>query len=234
MLGARRGRTGPPPFPAGARIQLLESGLTVGPEPDPDEVYSWDDVGTAALRFEPPTVPNRPLLGSAGLRKGPQNDAAKYLVSTTALTLVKPFSVWLCLRQDAHVVNRRLFDFDANNYIAFGGTAGLYRWEQGATDLVTTTTVADGSIVQLLVQVASGTGGTSRIYLDAVEEHAIAGTATAPASRTIGILARNDGTNPSQATILGAAVWQHADNAAMVAWDRAPIHAYGAWLGAGG
>lgn len=229
----RRLVAGEPPFPPGARIKLLSSGLTVAPEPDPDEVLAWDDAGTAALRCEPPSVLTRPLLASVGGKSAVQNDGTRYLVSTSAIALVKPFTVWLCLRQDLSVINRRLFDFDTNNYIAFGTVVGRYRWEHGATDLETTTAKADGSIVQVLVHVAAS-GGTSRLYLNDAEEATVAGTATAPTSRAVALLARNDGVNPAQATILGAAVWQHADNAAQAAWDKGPLEAYGRWLGAEG
>jgi len=214
-----------PPFPTEPRIRLRGAGITESS----GDVASWDDIGSAALRFEGPTVGLRPALVAVGALSGAQTGpGGDYLASTAALQLVKPYVAWICLRVDTWVANRRILDFETSSYLAFGpSVAGTFRYEHGASDLTSTDTVADGGICQVTAVIAAS-GGTSALYVDAGAPVTLAGTAYAPVSRVVGLGATNTGTNPASTIVLEAGVWQFVDNTALAAFDLDALHAYGA------
>jgi hypothetical protein len=213
MLGARR-RMPEPPFPASPLIRLRGAGITESS----GAVASWDDIGSAALRFEAPTAPERPALVNVGSLTGAQcSSSGLYLRSTAAILIPEPYVLWCMFRMDTWAASDRIYDIDTNAFLATAAAGNLLRYEHGATDLDTVTPMVNGGIYQVCVAVAA-TSGTSRIYMDGVEEDSTAGTAATPASRAIGIGATNAGVAASSQTFLEAGAWSFASNAAMDAW----------------
>lgn len=225
----RVGGSSAPPSPlviGSPTVYLRQDGITEVS----GQVAAQDDEGAAGLRFEPPNVGDRPHLVTVGALQGVQTTTTGlYLRSTTAIQVAEPYIVSLVWRTDTWVANDRLVDIDSASFLATysnGGTQTL-RWEQGASDLLGTTAIANGEVHHAVVKVAT-TGGTSRLLLDGTELATSAGTAAAPASRAIGIGARNDGAGPASATFLDVSIEEFASNAAMDAYDLAALHAWGA------
>ena len=221
-----------PPFPAGSTWRLAQEGITTVS----GEVASWDTTGTA-LRFAAPSVPERPLAVALGSFTGAQSTATQdYLISDVTFQLVKPAIIWWFGRIDTWSASERLIDFDSTPFLAtfLNGATQTVRWEHGATDLNGTTAIANGNVIGVCVKLAAS-GGTSRLYINGVENASVAGTATAPAARVVGLGGTNTGAGKANATHGQAAVWNaFASNAAMDAFDLTALFTYEAWARARG
>ena len=224
----RRNRAVEPPFPSGYAWRLRMQGITTAS----GDVASWDTEGGTALRFAGPTALERPAAVTVGSVTGAQTTAAQdYLISDATYQLIKPSIIWGVARCDTWSASERLIDFDSTPFLAtfLNGATQTVRWEHGASDLNGTTAIASGGIYQFTVKLAAS-GGTSRLFVQAVENATVAATATAPAARVVGIGGTNLGAGKAAWTHLQWAVFPFASNAAMDAFGLTALHAYGSWL----
>jgi len=193
------------------------------------DVATWDSEGSTSLRWSAVTDPQRPALVTVGSLSGAQClQTGSYLRSEAAFSLVKPYVVYALFRVDTWSANRRILDFAAANYLRYHtGTGQNLAWEQGAVDLVSTSAIANGDIISVVVSVQN-TGGTNRLYVDGTQEATGTPNAISPTSTVVGIGARGGGVNPSDTSFLELGVWSFADNTESDAFDIAALLAYAA------
>lgn len=193
------------------------------------DVAAWDSEGSTSLRWSAATDPQRPALVTVGSLSGAQClQAGSYLRSEAAFSLAKPYVVYALFRVDTWAANRRILEFTTADYLRYQtGTGQNIAWEQGGADLISTSAIANGDIISVVVSIQR-TGGTNRLYVDGTQEATSTPNAATPASTVVGIGARGDGVNPSDTSYLELGVWSFADNAASDAFDIAALLAYAA------
>lgn len=216
-VGGGGGGAAPAPVPPGSPVLWWRGAGVTGVAGD---VATWDSEGSNALRLQQTDPALRPLVVTVGSLTAVQFDGStEYMVSASAFQAIEPYVSVMVMRQDTGVANRRIIDYDTAAYGAYNASGNGIRFEQGATDQDTTTAKSNGDFYWWGVKIAAGTGGTSRMFLDGVQEDSAAGTAAAPASRTIGLGATNAGVNPSALTVLAVLHYHFADNTELEAFD---------------
>jgi hypothetical protein len=241
--GLGGGGAAAPPSPlaidGGAFIYLSPAGITEAS----GAVASWDDEGSAGARFsDAADVTERPAIITVGGRTCVQFDGSNdVLFSEASLQLVERYCVALVLRVDTYVANRRPFDFGGNaGYFAyFTDTADSnkqkWRYEQGASDLLGATPIANGEWHSIIVDVDDDSG-TSTIYRNGASDGTLAGTSVAPGDITWAVGAvQSSGANSAAFTLADLSVHNNLagapDVAALFEWHEYLAGQMGVTLG---